>query len=140
MLRLVSWPCHTIGRNTDSPSCLNTRRYISPYFPDMSGRKSVYHGRPDVYICTSKGVRNGPSELPTVDSTTVSASFPRPNLVIITPDETAVGTQPVKTNPTKSPASMNVLFVAHALTTPNTTAEVTRKHCTCTKRWIRQRV
>ena len=75
---------HTMGRKTESPSCLNTRLYIAPYPPLSLGKILVYQVPGDMYILIRTGDIKGPRKLPMVDCTTVRASLPWDFRVILT--------------------------------------------------------
>jgi hypothetical protein len=51
-------------------------------------------------------------------------------------EDIVVGRQPPTIMPTRRPGSMKERFVAHALTMPKIMAEVIKKLCIWTKRWI----
>lgn len=95
----------------------------------------LYQVGTEVYMTTKAGVRKTPMKLPTVVWTTVKAWLPCACRVMMTLLLIVVATQPKKFRPTRRAGSMKRL-VAVALTKPKTIAEVTRKHCAWTKRWI----
>ena len=91
------------------------------------------------YVWTSTGDKKGSMKLPIVVSTTVKASLPCAWRVMTTLLEMVVGRQLQMIRPTSRAGPMKSLLVAQAVTMAKTVAEVMRKHCSATKRWIRQR-